>query len=296
MASCSWWVRPVAPVPSSSDCLKCLSAGSTGADSWITAGYDNCVKLWDARSPQKPALSVDHGAPVETFVAFPSAALVASGGGTALKLWDLVMGRSLAEADAHSKVVMGLALDPKASTLLTASFDSYVKAFRAADLSQLYSFKHAMPCTSVAWRPQRSTSTAGADGFVVGMDDGSWLFRSQESKKSLGKREEGFLRGEKHLPQPGDQVVEQPTWQPTRTLHPKKKEWKVNYFFRKFEYKKIGEPTGARPQDLRMGLGIVEALLEQGALVTALHERDEEFCLMGLKPWLHGSVRGLTHA
>lgn len=34
-------------------------------------------------------------------------------------------------------------------------------------------------------------------------------------------------------------------------------------------------PTGARPQDLRMGLGIVEALLEQGALVTALHERDE---------------------
>lgn len=35
------------------------------------------------------------------------------------------------------QVVMGLALDPKASTLLTASFDSYVKAFRAADLSPL---------------------------------------------------------------------------------------------------------------------------------------------------------------
>ena len=55
----------------------------------------------------RPALSVDHGAPVETFVAFPSAALVASGGGTALKLWDLVMGRSLAEADAHSKAGRG---------------------------------------------------------------------------------------------------------------------------------------------------------------------------------------------
>lgn len=45
----------------------------------------------------------------------------------------------------------------------------------------------------------------------------------------LRKQEEGFLRGEKHLPQPGDQVVEQPTWQPTRTLHPKKKEWKARW-------------------------------------------------------------------
>jgi hypothetical protein len=40
------------------DCLKCCAVGPVGAGSWITAGHDQMVKLWDERSkPDKPAIA-----------------------------------------------------------------------------------------------------------------------------------------------------------------------------------------------------------------------------------------------
>ena len=55
---------------------------------------------------------VNHGSPVECGCAFPGAALYASGGGTAVKVWDLAMtGKVLQELnDAHSKAIAAMAL------------------------------------------------------------------------------------------------------------------------------------------------------------------------------------------
>ena len=57
---------------------------------------------------------MNHGSPVECGCAFPGAALYASGGGTAVKVWDLAMtGKVLQELnDAHSKaMVMGALME-----------------------------------------------------------------------------------------------------------------------------------------------------------------------------------------
>jgi len=55
------------------DCLKCCAVGPVGAGSWITAGHDQMVKLWDERSkPDKPAIA---------------AAWLTWGGGRDMKRW-----------------------------------------------------------------------------------------------------------------------------------------------------------------------------------------------------------------
>lgn len=304
------------------DCLKCCAVGPVGAGSWITAGHDQMVKLWDERSkPDKPAIAVNHGSPVECGCAFPGAALYASGGGTAVKVWDLAMtGKVLQELnDAHSKVIMDLDLDDKAATLISASFDGFVKVFNSVDFTHLCSYKQTGPCTCVAWRPD-------GNGLMVGLDDGSWQFRSRAGKtkkKAVGegelvvgkrvlrrgkkdgplkdedddeeeeseveiqkskkwKREEGFLRGHLHQPELEDHVVDQQG----RTG----REPKVTYLFRKFEYRKLAEYLFyyTKPREPSYGLSIVSQLLEQGALASALSEMGEELCFEALR-WLQGA-------
>lgn len=308
-------------VDAHSDSLKVLSAGPVGADSWITAGYDKCVKLWDSRSPSKEgldekakaAISVSHDHPVEAGAPFPGLSLFASAGGTAVKVWDLAMsGRVLHDLpDIHSKVIMGICLDSQASALVTASFDGLSKVYNTVTMSHLWTYRLPGPASSIAWCPDDT-------GFVVGLEDGSWLFRSRKApvqKKPLEtgqlakpkrihrvdgkgqqkeddewsdeptlqksrkwKREEGYLRGHLHKPEEEDEVIERPQ---TR----RKRENKVEYLFRKFEYKKAVEFMLQPATDPALGFAIVDELLEQGALQAALHELGEDLCLDALR-WL----------
>jgi U3 small nucleolar RNA-associated protein 15 len=129
-------------VEAHTDCMKFVCPGSGGPEAWISAGYDGHVKVWDLRaatpSDDKAAaasLSMDHGHPIETAVAFPSGAMLASGGGPEVRLWDLAAGGRLVQAlpDAHSKAVTSLCLDSQASVLLTASAQKSTSFFK--DLS-----------------------------------------------------------------------------------------------------------------------------------------------------------------
>jgi len=320
-------------VDAHSDCLKVLSAGPVGPDSWITAGYDKCVKLWDARAPSKEgsesekakaAINVSHGHPVEAGLSFPGAALFASAGGTALKVWDLALtGRALHDLpDVHSKVITGICLDSKATALLTASFDGLAKVHEAATMSHVWTYRLAGPATCITWHPDDS-------GFVVGLEDGSWMFRSKKAsaeKKALSdgvlvqprkihrsggvkgaakdedeesdepelqktrkwKREEGFLRGHLHKPAEDDEVIERPHAR-------RKRESKVEFLFRKFEYRKAVEfmlLKGGNAVDTSMGFAIVDELLEQGALASALYNIGEDLCLDALRWLLHAFAVG----
>ncbi|CAE7358207.1 utp15 [Symbiodinium sp. KB8] len=163
--------------------------------------------------------------------------------------------------DIHSKVIMGICLDSQASALVTASFDGLSKVYNTVTMSHLWTYRLPGPASSIAWCPDDT-------GFVVGLEDGSWLFRSRKApvqKKPLEtgqlakpkrihrvdgkgqqkeddewsdeptlqksrkwKREEGYLRGHLHKPEEEDEVIERPQ---TR----RKRENKVEYLFRKFE-------------------------------------------------------------
>ncbi|CAE8623226.1 unnamed protein product [Polarella glacialis] len=284
------------------DCMKTLVAGPAGPDSWITAGYDGYVRLWDARVPLKgeslkavPVASANHGHPIEAGVAFPGGALFASAGGPAVKVWDLACaGRLVQELpDAHSKAITGICLDSKASILLTASFDGLAKVYHAADLSHIWTYRLPGPATCCAWPPDDR-------GFVVGLDDGTWHVKMMKkatadpakvaeggpakSQKKWVKRE-GFLRGEEHQPGSDDEVVDQ-------NQKKRKKEHKIDFFFRKFEYRKAFEYMLKSSTDPSTGLAIVDQLLQQGVLASALNGLEEEVCLDALRWFVKAFATG----
>eukprot|EP00933_Yihiella_yeosuensis_P081419 TRINITY_DN95024_c0_g1_i1.p1 TRINITY_DN95024_c0_g1~~TRINITY_DN95024_c0_g1_i1.p1 ORF type:complete len:514 (-),score=97.12 TRINITY_DN95024_c0_g1_i1:250-1791(-) len=273
------------------DCMKTLVPGPGGPDAWITAGYDGYVHLWDASSfddseKATPVASANHGHPIEVGVAFPGAALFATAGGPAVKIWDLACGGKLVAElpDAHSKAVTALCLDSEASVLVTASFDGLAKVYHAASLQHIWTYRLPGPATALAWRPDNR-------GFVVGLEDGSWHVRAkkvpaqaqdrpieQQKRKPLVKRE-GYLRGEEHKPDADDEVIAPKGKKP-------KKENRIDFFMRKFEYQKAVEFMLLHSTDHSLGLSIVEELLERGALAGALSNLGEDLCLDALR-WLH---------
>ncbi len=69
------------------DFVRCGAAAPNAPHLFLSGGYDHTVRLWDARAG-KCVLALDHGAPVESLVFFPSAGAFASAGGTAVKVWE----------------------------------------------------------------------------------------------------------------------------------------------------------------------------------------------------------------
>jgi len=308
-------------VDAHSDCMKVLTSGPGGPDGWITAGHDGRVKLWDLRmssqanedgaasSAPSCVLNVDHGHPVEDGCAFPGATMFVSSGGPEVKVWDLTAGRAIqAQNGAHSKAVTAVSLNSNASVLLTASFDGLAKVYHAATLEHLWTYRLPAPATCVTWRADDKV-------FAVGLDDGTWQVRQLKSgpvvedyeapgtgmedlllpdtqgperaaaaarvlaKPDFRKRE-GHLRGEDAEADSGDEIVDGAGERPR-----KRRESQLDYFFRKFEYRKAVEFMVLPSTQPAMGFAVVDELLQRGALEAALTELGEALCLSTLR-WL----------
>merc|ERR1711959_272927 len=76
-----------------------------------------------------------------------------------------------------------------------------------------------------------------------------------------------------------DEIVE-----PVRPRE-KKKETQLDFFLRKFEYRKAAEVLVSTSTSASQGFALVDELVHRGALYAALKDRDEAFCLQALK-WL----------
>lgn len=287
-------------VPAHTDVMKFVATGAGGSgDTWITAGYDGQAKLWDLRmsvADSTPAASfqVDHGHPIEAAVAFPSGTLLITAGGPEVKVWDFTMSGRLVQGipDAHSKAVTAVCLDSTASVLLTASFDGYAKVFSAAGLEHLYSWKQSAPVTCAAWRPDDRV-------FALGLDSGKWGYRlrkleedqAAELKQAMAKKQakkpwawqHGKMRGTDAQPASDDEIV-----QPRKM---RRKDSKIDFFFKKFEYRKLGELMFQTNVTDGSGLGIAEELVQRQGLPDALADRDEEFCTRALM-WLSKIFKG----
>mmetsp|Transcript_81870 Transcript_81870/g.228111 ORF Transcript_81870/g.228111 Transcript_81870/m.228111 type:complete len:521 (-) Transcript_81870:97-1659(-) len=287
-------------VDAHADCMKVLSSGHGGPDTWISAGYDGKVKVWDLRIAEGGGTSVtdkdaqrccvatmDHGNQVEDGVIFPGGTMYASAGGTSVNFWDLTAGGSRpvhAMSDAHSKAVTAVCLDSTASAILTASFDGLAKVFHAASFDHVWTYTLAAPATCAAWRPDDKA-------FVVGLDDGQWQLRERKtdaqvkaiskamSAKKKFKRREGRLRGMDVMAASDDEVMD---------MHrPRKQKLSaVNYFLKKFEYRKAIEEIVLPSHSTRSGLAVVDEMLQRGALRAALTEVGEELC-GDVLTWVH---------
>mmetsp|Transcript_24893 Transcript_24893/g.70061 ORF Transcript_24893/g.70061 Transcript_24893/m.70061 type:complete len:518 (-) Transcript_24893:93-1646(-) len=278
------------------DCMKSLAPALRGPDTWVSAGRDGHVRLWDLRAAHGAAagargacvIDMDHGHPVESGVVFPGGGMYVSAGGTGLKSWDLTAGgRTLQELnDAHSKMITAVSLDSASSVMLSASIDGLAKIYHAADLKHLWTYKFAGPINCVAWRPD-------SIAFAVGLESGDLLMRQRRTpedartakliadkpEKPWAKRE-GPLRGKDAAPDSDDEVV--------RAKRPaKQNQGKLDFFIRKFEYRKAIEfiVTPSNAISSQLGFAVMDELLHQGALGAALSELGDELCGAALT-WL----------
>ena len=122
------------------------------------------VKCWDARvnpgedGSRAAFLSLDHGAPVEALLYFPSGNILVSAGGSYMKVWDVLGGGAgsdnlLHTSQHHLKAITSLCLDGSASRLLTGSLDCHVKVLDVATYNVTYALKYASPVLGVALLP-----------------------------------------------------------------------------------------------------------------------------------------------
>jgi len=289
-------------VDAHSDCMKFLSPGPGGPEEWVTAGYDGKMKLWDLRAAAPSddntttaVMEMDHGHPIETAVAFPGFNMIATGGGPIVRMWDLAAGGKLVQElpEAHSKAVTSLCLDSQAGVLLTGSFDCFAKIFSVASLEHLYTYKFPAPVICASWRPDDRS-------FCIGLDNGQWQMRHRiteaerlahqqktsevanaaTQKKSMIRRKAiGNLRGMDREAASDEEIIE-----PQRPKK-KKRENQVDFFLRKFEYRKAAEVLVAPSTTAAQGFALVDELIQRGALKVALQDRDESFCVAALR-WL----------
>ncbi|KAJ1444563.1 UTP15 C terminal-domain-containing protein [Pelagophyceae sp. CCMP2097] len=183
-----------------SDSVRTVCAvNGGGADDalWCTGGYDGCVRLWDVRtSSEKAVRCFGHGAPVEAVVCV-SGAMVASGGGARVALWDLLQsGGESSDGSfstavhsfdhAHARACSSLAVDAMRSRLISGGLDATVKVHSLRDLATVHAQRHAAPVLSVA--TFHDIDGNADDLLAVGLASGALEIRRKERSNAKPMR------------------------------------------------------------------------------------------------------------
>ena len=141
---------------------------------FISGSYDQTVKVWDQRSPQKAVTQIDHGAPVESVTVRNLMAI--SCGGDTVKVFDLVGGKVLTTlTKIHNKTIT--CVDNFGHYLLTASIDGHLKVYD-------HNFN---VCASLTYTPSQLLSCAlDSKVLAVGANDGLFsVNKLSENPKAL---------------------------------------------------------------------------------------------------------------
>ena len=94
----------------------------------MSASYDHTLCLWDMRCAESAVLELNHDAPVEDVVVFPSGGMCVSCGSHWIKVWDLLAGgRLLLALSNHQKTITSLCCDGSTERLFSAGLDKSVK-------------------------------------------------------------------------------------------------------------------------------------------------------------------------
>lgn len=73
-------------------------------------------------------MTLNHGAPVETVMYYPSGGVLVSAGGNYVRLWDILGGGVvLHEMSNHQKTITSLCLDASGKRLFTGGLDHFIK-------------------------------------------------------------------------------------------------------------------------------------------------------------------------
>jgi len=241
----------------------------------VSGGYDHQVFVWDKRrGGEAPTLSMDHGAPVEVVMILPGGGLMASAGGSLIKIWDMVAGRLLTTVSPHHKTVTSLAVSQGGRCLVSGSLDRQLVWTDLATFRQVYT-KH---CPSSIM----GVGVGGEDKtLVVGMLDGLVQVHKRKEEKIIDGMKVGtrrfkkskshkYLKHTQFTPSPGDIVVGDGT---------KDIELRHDHLLRKFEYSRaldaVLKPYVARRKP-EYTYSLMMELVRREGLKGALAGREEK--------------------
>lgn len=112
------------------DHVRCVAFHPSMHGTVISGGYDHCINVWDTRTCS-PQLSMDHGAPVESIVAFGT--MLISSGGSDICIWDLLNGGKLIDRwtmfQKTVTCISTLETSSKDISILAGGLDRYIKIF-----------------------------------------------------------------------------------------------------------------------------------------------------------------------
>lgn len=126
----------------------------------LSGSYDHTVKLWDTRTGSS-VLSVDHGAPVESIVCYPSGGVFVSAGGNEVRVWDSIGGKLLSKLSQHHKTITCLSFASDKKRLLSGSLDRHIKIYDVSTYSVVHSLDFPAPVLCMAVAPGDSTLAVG---------------------------------------------------------------------------------------------------------------------------------------
>ncbi|KAJ8662044.1 hypothetical protein O0I10_002376 [Lichtheimia ornata] len=251
----------------------------------LTGSYDQTVRLWDTRQNQC-VMTMQHGAPVESLLMYPSGNAVVSAGGPTLKVWDLLAGgRCMHTVSSHQKTITSMCFDGSASRLLTGSLDHHVKIFNVQDYKVVHSIKYSAPIMSVAMSPDDTHLVAGmANGYLsirkrqVNSEEKAAKSRKQEQLRSGAYKY--FMRGKSSVPEQDAFVVE-------RTRKTRLNQY--DKYLKSFEYHNALDEV-LRLRNTNVTAAMLQELIHRDGLESALSGRDD----VGLEPLVSFLIRHIN--
>jgi len=243
-------------------------------DLLVSGGYDHKVLVWDTRDGEKPTLTMDHGAPVESVLVLPGGALVASAGGMVVKIWDLVGGRLLASISPHHKTVTSLCVSGNGGCLVSGSLDRQVVWTDLSSFRQVFNKSCPASVMGVGVGAQDRRVVVGMlDGLVQVykrkeevMEDGM----RTDTRRYRKKIDHKYLKHTQFTASPGDMVVADGK---------KDIELRHDFLLRKFEYSRaldaVLKPYVARRKP-EYTYSLMMELVRREGLKGALAGREEK--------------------
>ena len=154
----------------------------------VSGGYDQTVRLWDARIPEKAVMTFKHVAAVESVLSMPSGTTILASADSQIAVLDVIAGRPLHMIKNHQKTVTALSLASNGSRLVSGGLDGHVKVFETTGWNVVAGSKYPAPVLSLA------VVTSGAaredKHIVVGMASGMLSIKTRLSGAQKVKERE----------------------------------------------------------------------------------------------------------
>lgn len=191
------------------DYVRCGAVCKANPDVVLSGSYDHHAKLFDLRTSE-PVVSVDHEAPVESVLMFPTGGIFLTAGGPSIRVWDVVAGRLLAQLTQHHKTVTCLKLATNGQRLLSGSLDRHVKIFDVSTYQVVHTLDYPSPVLSLDISPHDNVMVVGMTSGLISVQRRKTDQRLQET--SLKRKQTssffGAMRSDPRLVlQDGDAVI-----------------------------------------------------------------------------------------